>query len=494
MEINKQWLKKTAFVAFCAYAALLFFYSGYYFFKNQLYLSNTDSFYYYNVAENLYHSGKLQSTVLKNPEKVGTPQTGIILIMTAFLEIGLERDSVFIAVSLLYFLLYTAGAYPLFRLGRLAGLSSFAGAALVIAYLTITSNLHENMQVLNDGAFNTLALWVLLFTAQFFEMEKDRSALSTPGARYFRTGALVIIFSSALLIFRVQGLLLVFSAVLAALYLAVKKRSFSAALFAGIFLCITLALYYSVNHSLGVQRQGFFSQATVASVFAFNHVLQKTVLFAQGYLFFSAALFFLSRTLFKLDNIVRLFLSIICLFTIVFTFSFDYNLIVSRYLTYIWPVTFLFILIEPRLRHAGYALILLTMLQSTLTCRRVHEFYCYEPLYLYMHARGITLPPQSDVVSYPAYDRISRYFLQAPVWHSIEQCIDTLKEMKPLFIVGPRDYLSEQLTLSKSIASRSTNDIVVDTVSAGFADQAGDALIRLYLRNRVSANNRVPSD
>ena len=245
--------------------------------------------------------------------------------------------------------------------------------------------------------------------------------------------------------------------------------------------CATLVSFYAFNHLLGVQHQVFFSHATLVYAFKFDRLLQKAVLFAQNYLFFSVALLLLLRSLFKPDAIVPLFLLIACILSLVFTFSLEYNLIINRYIAYIWPITFLFILLEPRVRYAGYALVVFILLQSTLTCRRVHEFYCYEPLYLYMHSRGITLPPHSIVASYPAYDRISGYFLQTPVWHSLEHCIDTARTTQPLFIVGPREFLSKQLTIAQSASRQARRGLVLDTVSAGFADAAGDALIRLRL-------------
>jgi hypothetical protein len=451
-----------------------------YYIANQLYYINSDSLYYYGCAESLLTDGTLSFRATDVPEKPGTPQVGIILLMSVLLSLGITREALFVTIVFIALIAHLSCLYPLYRLSRMIGCKSLVQSALVLAAVLLNRQyLYTNVNVLNDGFFNVVSLWLMYSIASLMHAMQSPDVQGEPARKKTRLLLSLSIFCTILAtLFRVQAVVIAGAALLASCIHAVFARRFrllamTAAI--GAVSGLTLFVLYRL-----FPLDAFSPAASSAFGWIFDHAIQKILYCMEQYLVALVAIALLLKTIVKPEKTDSLFLVLVCCLGLLFTFSMKYNSPFDRYLSFIWPLTMLFIIRVPFTRYVGYALLFLFAVQSVAGNMRAPEYYHRERFFLYLDNHKISLPgPPSMTFTQPDYDRLAHYFLKTKVRFSFDPGRDSLSAGNEIVLAGSRDYVERQMRTIETMATEQQVCFSRTSLSQGYSDEAGNALIKI---------------
>jgi hypothetical protein len=478
--------KQIASVVFLMLALCCSAISLWYYIHNKFYYVNSDSLYYYGIAENLVHNGSLQYPATDNPQNAGSPQIGIVFIMSLLLALGIAREALFISIVVINFLAHLSCLFPLYKLSRMVGCKSLVqSAAVCSAVLSSRDYFFANINVLNDGIFNVVSLWLIYAVATLLRQihSQDEHVRKTPRLLLAVSVVLMIVAS----LFRVQAVLIAASAFLASCVYSATTRRYLMAALSAIIGCASVLTLFTVYRFFPLDPFASTTLSVFGSVF--QHATQKTLYFSGNYLLVLVAIALLAKTLLKADKAVTLFLVSVCCLGLFFTFSMKYDSPFDRYLSFIWPLTIILIVRVPLTKYVGYASILLFMLQSFLGCMRAPEYYHRERFFLYLDKSKICCPgPGSLTFSQPDYDRLTHYFLKTKIRFSFDPGKDSLSAANDMFLVGSSDYVDHQLRTIEEQADKQRMRFSRMSLAPGYADEAGNSLIRIFDVSAVTIN------
>jgi hypothetical protein len=449
-----------------------------YYIHNKLYYINSDSLYYYGVAENLLHTGQAHYSSTEVPQKAGSPQIGIVLIMSLFMALGLTKKALFISVALINFIALLTCVFPLYKVSRMTGCRRPAQCAAICAAVFVSRDyFYSTIYVLNDGMFNVVSVWLIYAVARLMRGGDGRDEILRRRTPLLLSISIVLVVIDSL--FRVQAVLIPASAFLASIVYATTTRRYRNAA-VGALLCALSALTLFLVYRF-YPCDPFASTTTSVFGSVFLHATDKIIYFGGSYLVFLVAAAFAGKSLWKPEKTEILFVLLVCGVGLVFTFPMIFSAPFGRYLSFIWPLTIMIIVRVPYTRYVGYASIAFLALQSVFGCMRPADYYHRERFFLYLDKNNIARPgPCSTTFSQPDYERLTYYFLETKVRFSFDASRDSLATGKDIYLVGSRDFVEGQMRAIEAAAFARQKHFSRTSIAPGYSDEAGNSLIRIH--------------
>lgn len=458
-------------------------YSLVFFLTNRVYLISSDSIYYISIADSILETGSVLDLTSVPAMPPVTPQNAIVYIHVFMASIGLELETRMIVLVVINYLLFLSALYPLHKIARRLGINgSFQMAALLGVYLGAFQIYRMQLLPINDGIFTAGAIWLsylILIGLQDFP-DRHSPEESTRIIKWRYVFVAIALLSMGLVHFRVNLLLLLGSGLVAAV---VAKRYRFALLMIGI---LTLGIVSIALPIVSVVGDESFLRDTpfelAKGIYAVAGRTLPNLLFKDAgeqinlmYGAFGLALLLGVITGLKKREPGILFISLASIATILYVaalFAQPY-----RYLLYVFPMLYLLILLSRNLRPIGYMFIALVLVSSLITFYRGFERSPTEQFFVFLSEQQVALPDDSLLFSKRA--RYPYFYIGERVVIS-ELTLDHITSGKDLFLLGDGEYISTQLAAIESLTDSSSSDFGQRTLTPGYHDEEGWALIQIY--------------
>ena len=467
-------------------------YSLWFFIYNKIFLIGSDSFYYLSIADSIVKYGEIRDITAIPSFPIKSPQNGIVFVHVILSILGFGAKSRIFTILIINYLLYLSAVYPLFMIARWSGLRKNLPLIFLLAvYLGAWHIYRINLLAINDGIFNSLALWLVYFIMKFVK-DINRSESILLSKEILIRIVVVSLFVILLVQFRLNASLIIGCAVISSL--VVRDYRISLLLLGMCILLVvsflSLYLFIEVVRLENVGERYFLPMFTAISINSIKLQLWKilprlvaglsgvsnpiaTLLFT---IFPLSMIFYGIRGLFQ-KNFYKVFISSICLTALWFTMSFQN----ARVIWYSFPFIYLIILSFKETRIIGYLFTFLVFFQS------IQQFYIGFPrgpessLWLYIYDKGITVDENALVSSqkrrHPYFFLGARSYLGDGDWKEVLEEIqepgkfmpkltwDLIKKRNPIFVVGDSTYVSSTLRQVNEIIPLDEYEVEIESLT-----------------------------
>jgi len=470
-------------------------YFVYFYLQQQSHLNIKDAIYYMAIADSILESGKVLNFASIPESQLITPQNGVVVIHLLLAALGLGHESRLLAIVIINYLFHVSAIYPLYKIAQRLGLRTLLPlAALLGLFLGDYYFYHFQLIPINDGIFIALSVWLsYLIINSYDKMVRQEQ----PTSHWLAKLVPIIALSAILVHFRLQTLFVLAGAFLAAI--VAKRPKFSAWIMIAIVLSLaSLFAVYSLIDIGGIanstQRlttytlrteQGFFSRS-ISFMFSVANEALPPILFRDFgspvnlvYTIFVIAIVLIFISGLRRGEFPILFIALLCLINI-FAMISGLIGILPRYLAFLFPLFYLFILLCKWTRPIGYAFITIILIMSFAKLRfgfdipesENHKFWRY----LYNHQ--ITLPAENPLLlsenpHRPYLFLKARSFVGELTWGKIST-------HQSLFLVGNRDFLKIRLETIEHLAQTANHTFKLRNLAPGYQDNDGFQLLELY--------------
>ena len=469
-----------------------------FYFRQNSHLAGNDTIYYMAVADSVIEHGEPLDLTSDPPQRLRTPQNGIVALYVLCKKLGLGTDDTWTFLVLLNFLLHLASLWPLYRIARRAGLGdlrSMPVVALLAFYAGSWQFYRSQLLPVNDAFFNTFSLWLVHFL-----LELDEGA---EGTRRRLLMAATLLFAVALVHFRLQTLL-VLGPVLVVFLVLRRLRS---AAWTGVLVAlalVSLAIPYTLIESSSIESsgqtylvkagiaKGGFVQKQIFAAYTWSSRAIPELLFADGgmpmnLLYAPFGLAFLLAVWPAWRDRERdptsLMLVLICLAGTVFAVVLLKAR--ARYLLYILPFFYLFLLRSPRLRSIGYLFVIASLTISLMRPMIPIQRSYHVDFWLHFIEEGnkkeIDLGERP--LLYSQHHRNPYYFLG--VAESFEPLTwELLRERDGVFYIGDQDFIRHGGKQVRALAANAGYAVKTRNRTPDYRNQHGYALVEFEIEKR----------
>jgi len=468
-------------LCFLAAAAAFWYYQ-----KERLFYIGSDIYYYLSLADS-FLKNRLLLDITKIPaQPVKTPQNGIVLWFILLKTWGVGDYQIIRLTSIINFCLYIIAFYFVYRLGKRMKFKPWQQQLLALFYFTHWGMYRYQMTPYNDGVFYFIGLALVYFIVEQLFFDKKRWGY-------------ICLLSMVIGHFRVQGYLVLFSAVIVSLLLKKTGDSVKYLGLVGLSMALLIMAYQVPLLPLGQIKQANLSSQSdsllsiyhtyidgrlevVNKVNSFvNEELPLLLLSPLGsislylnYLYIGLVSLPLTWVVIKIRrgevNILT-YLMTISLSTYGFALVSGYNS--ARFHLYLYIMTVISLIYIARfIKMLGLILIVYIMLLVVyLAFNLTRPFHreCRSQLVLSLADKGISLGKDSILLSEDA--RHTYYFLGYPA-------TKTIKEMgnQQLYVFGSNKYI--QTTVDK-IEQQTDRKSRVTPIVELTVNQEGCGLVQL---------------
>lgn len=193
--------------------ALLTFEAFYYLVYNPLLNHVDDAYYYCAAGEKLVSTGKISDVTVLPEKPFITTQVGIVYVNALLIKMGLKnRIDRLETIQIINLLCYILAGLAIYRIALVFTLSKLNTLMLVTVFSCSPAIVKFILDPINDAIWFAISLWIIVLC-----LKKNNSIY-----QYLLIGILGMLVTH----FRLQGVLVLFSAGIAALFLNQKKKAF----------------------------------------------------------------------------------------------------------------------------------------------------------------------------------------------------------------------------------------------------------------------------
>lgn len=444
-------------------AGAISLYSLFYFIDNKIYFIGSDAYYYWSVADSIAKTGRYLDTTIIPYEPIRTTQIGIIFFHQLFGNMGINGELRFVVIAYFYYLLHLSAIYPINQIAKKIGLSDLLPRALIIAaYLGAWHIYETQLKLNNEGFFNSLSIWFIYLLVILYQDIADLKIASYFSIKNKNFWIIIIIglLSYILILFRLQILLIHFSAIFTAIFL--KKWKVLRWNISFLFIsCISLVSY--LNH---VENTRIYSTVEMQSskiMLEFFSEIYRTIFDILPGLLYS----------YDLDNLVDyivipvvliivwiffqsirqkdqnlLFFTTLCGSALLWITIFGYTR--PRYIFYIYPFIFLLMLVQSRTRLIGFFFVFLVLLSSVYKLARPFDRPPASKITFYLHENNVSLPSKNPLLL-STFERHPYFFLNSSTY-SGKLDFKIILDREEIFLLGDKKYLDKKISMITSLA------------------------------------------
>jgi len=455
-------------------AGAISLYSLFYFIDNKIYFIGSDAYYYWSVADSIAKTGRYLDTTIIPYEPIRTTQIGIIFFHQLFGNMGINGESRFVVIAYFYYLLHLSAIYPINQIAKKIGLSDLLPRVLIIAaYLGAWHIYETQLKLDNEGFFNSLSIWFIYLLVLLYQDIADLKIASYFSVKNKNSWIIIIIglLSYILILFRLQILLIHFSAIFTAIVL--KKWKVLRWNISFLFIsCISLVSY--LNHVENtriystVEMQSskimleFFSEIYITifdilPAVLYNYDLGNWVDYIVIPVVLIIVWMFFQSIRQKDQNL--LFFTTLCGSALLWITIFGYSR--PRYILYIYSFIFLIIFIKPKMRLIGFFFVFLVLTSSTYKLIRPYVRPPASKITLYLIENKISLPSK-DPLLLSTFERHPYFFLNSSTFQG-DLTFDKILDKQEIFILADEKYLSDKIAIIKNLAD--SNSYTFESVS-----------------------------
>ncbi len=481
---------RNVIIAFAAALVGLSVYSLAFFLWHKIYLIGSDAYYYMSIADSFVATGSFldQSSFPTQPLK--SPQNGIVSVHVLLSWLGFGPEGRLASISIISYVLHVSATYPLYKIARRVGLkATIPMAALIAVYLGAFHVYRLQLIAYNDGVFNALSIWltyVLLVGLQEIRAGSF-SGLLRVLTRHRVVVPLMVVLAVVLVHFRINSIGILGSALLATVAVwRLRNAVWIGALLAVSFVSITLP--YVITDSSRMSDQSGRVTADILSrlpgnVFDIATISVPNLIFAPvseraSIVYFPFALVLLVALIVGLRGREPgiLFVGLSCAAAFLYVAILPSQ--TSRYLVYIFPLMFLLLLRWRPLRPIGYMFAGLVIASSFVTFATGHDRGNESKLWLHLYEGDISLPAE-DPLLVTDRNRHPYFFLDTRTYRG-DLSWELVTSRGQLFVLGDEEYIATRIDELDGLAAEHNATYSRETLTPGYSDEDGHALIRLY--------------
>lgn len=484
-----------------AFIVTVSLYSLAFFLSNRIYLVGSDIFYYLSIADSILDTGKALVPTTDPASALKTPQNGIVLIHLILAKLGLGAERRLVSITVINYLAHISAVFPLYKISRRMGIRSWLGViALMAVYLAAFHVYRMQLLPINDGIFNAASVWLtyllIVVVDDFEDWYRERGLGST---KLWVTVAVLVLLAGVIVQFRINGAIVVFAGLVAAV--AVRKFGPAiCALLAFVSSLLSVGLFYlltidrsHLNEETAQAFEGFASRLVSNAFHLVTEIIPFLLLVQLGkyskiigpmfVVVIALSICFLLLSGYKSrrgsDLVVALSLMGGILFLELLYFQHH------RLLIYILPLIAL-VLLSARYTYTrvfGYGLAGLIVLSSVVTFYRGFDQASETQFWAYIKDSKISLP-EDEILLITERDRHSYFFLSTPATRQ-EISIDMILARKSVFIVGDSTFRAKTVDQLKEVAQKAGFKFDVSSLTPGYRDLEGHEIIVLSNFARV---------
>jgi len=462
-----------------------------FFLRHKVYLIGSDTFYYVSIADSIIQSGSALDLTFIPAQSLKTIQNGIVIFHILLSALGLGPESRLVSIVVINYLLHLSAIYPLYKIARRVGLEGdFPMAALLGVYVGAQHIYRLQLLPINDGVFNALSIWLTYLIIVALQGDCKRN-IPGPASRVKRrptTLALTIVLAAVLVHFRVNTVLILGSALIAAIVARRHRYGLWTLGFLSASVAALVLPYACTDISrISVQNDRIWSDLLSrlsANCFELMTQTVPDLLFARAgtrasliYTTFALALVLALISGLRERRTGILFVSSSCSVAILFMTILPAR--PARYLVYVFPFLYLLILLPGQMRPIGYMFVALVLVSSLGTFFLLG--FPREPasrFWLYLHEQHVTLPDE-DPLLISESSRHSYFFLEARTFQD-ELTWDLVDSHHGLYLIGSDEFVTARLTEIESMAEEADFAFKRRNLTPGYQGEEGHVLLQLY--------------
>lgn len=464
----------------------LFFYSLYLFLEKKFYYFGSDIFYYLSIADSLEQTGRFLDLTLSPPQSPRTPQNAVVILHYLLAKLFPSAEFRLQILVVLNALALWISVCPLLKIAdRAGGSSRTARLALAAVYLGGWHMLQFQLAPINDGLFRTGSLWLIYWLLWVSDRDWGLKELWRGHKGLLACGCLL---AAALIHFRLNALVLPLAACLAAAVLRKWKTVWIALLFLALMLG-SFGLPYSFAGHSRIQQE---SQQAWSNVF--YHLPGHVWNFAQeslpqalfrnlgtaGNVLYAG--FALAMVLAAVEGIRRrefsiLIVVLICLGT--FGFLLLYYAVPFRMLLMVYPLLYLLILRDRRLRPIGYLFVFAVLMQSFMFFYNGEKKS--ETVQFWDYVGREVKVSKTNSLLITDRPREAYYFCGLGGLYNHEYEWSDLLGKEAVYVAGKKLFLQQQEQKIRSLAAQNNQSIQSIPLTPAYTDVSGHALLQIKI-------------
>ena len=486
-------------------ASIVSLYSFYFFLSNKVYLIGSDTYYYMSIADSIIQSGKMENLNSIPSTPIKTPQNGVAFIFALLSLLGISHRDGQLVIVFINYIVYLGGIYPLFMITKHLGLTKkLPLVSLLGVYLSAWHVYRINLLPINDGIFNSLILWLVYFLIKLFH-DKSTLRLWPISRSEFQIILCVALLTILSIQFRLNTVLVIGSSIIS----GILVKNYRATIISFLLSCLMLLFFLSIFYFLaGVPSfkvsENFHELFTSINVYNLKMVLWKILpgliaslsplsnpLVTICFTIFPLSMLFCLYRGYINQNFSMIFVALICLTGILFTFKFKN----ARVIFYTFPFFYLLLLGNRKIKIFAYSFVLLVFLQSF---QSFYQGFWRGPasqLFLYIYENNLSLPNR-DVLLLTA-DSPHTYFLfntrafrgelnndgiiiipDIMTWKSIEN-------KGNVFVLGDSTYINSAYSQVNEMASTNGYKLESNFLTPDLDEFEGWALVKLKITPKI---------
>ena len=461
-----------------------------FFLINRVYLIGSDTFYYMSIADSVLQNGTLSDLTSVPAQALKTTQNGVVFFHVVLSRLGMGPEGRLISIVVINYLLHLSAVYPLYKTARRIGLEgSIPIMALLAVHLGAFHVYRMQLIPINDGVFNALSLWLAYFVVIALQDFPSPTTSDTSGkaANWPLRLAVMLALSAILVHFRLNLLLVLGAAVLAALVVRRYRHVvWGTALLAVSVASLALPYYLSDSSRIVSQGDRIFNDIPArlpAQLFDLVTVHVPGLLFSPVgdrecliYVPFALSLLLALAHGFLKREPGALFISLSCTAAFLFLGFLPFG--THRYLIYIFPFMYLLILLPNKIRPIAYMFVALVLASSLVTFVDGFHRAPVSEFWLYLHDQRISLP-SDDPLLVSQQSRHPYFFLGVRPFRD-DLTWDRISVGDGTFLLGDAEFTSARLTEIERMAEQASFTFTSSNLTPGYQDEEGHAIVQLY--------------